>query len=132
MHICRGNRHGHFLAEGGYDPIAEYLFNNLKMDNYYLEYDTPRAGSFEPLRFMPADKTVVLGLVSTKRAQLESKNDLYQRIDEASRYVPLDRLALSPQCGFSGDMMSDVMSIDEMTRKLELVVETAELVWNGR
>ena len=129
LHICRGNRHGHYIAEGGYDPVADYLFNNLDVDNYYLEYDSPRAGSFEPLRFMPKDKHVVLGLVTTKRPELESKDTLKRRIDEAARFVPMERLSLSPQCGFSGDMMSDVMSIDEMKRKLALVVETAHDVW---
>ena len=131
MHICRGNRHGHYLAEGGYDHVADYLFNNLEIDNYYLEYDSPRAGSFEPLRLMPKDKTVVLGLITTKRAELESMDDLRRRIDDAGRYIPLDRLSLSPQCGFSGDMMSDVMSIDQMKQKLELVVRTAHAVWGS-
>jgi 5-methyltetrahydropteroyltriglutamate--homocysteine methyltransferase len=131
MHICRGNRHGHYIAEGGYDHVADYLFNNLEIDNYYLEYDTPRAGSFEPLRLMPGDKTVVLGLVTTKRAELEPIDALRRRIDQAAKYMPLDRLALSPQCGFSGDMMSDVMSIDQMKRKLALVVETADAVWGS-
>jgi len=129
MHICRGNRHGHYIAEGGYDHVADYLFNNLEIDNYYLEYDTPRAGSFEPLRLMPKDKTVVLGLVTTKRAELEPMDDLRRRIDEAAKFMPLDRLSLSPQCGFSGDMMSDVMSLDQMKQKLSLVVRTAEAVW---
>jgi 5-methyltetrahydropteroyltriglutamate--homocysteine methyltransferase len=129
MHICRGNRHGHFVAEGGYDPVADYLFNNLNIDNYYLEYDSPRAGSFEPLRLMPKDRTVVLGLVTTKRAELEPRDELRRRIDEAARYVPLERLALSPQCGFSGDMMSDVMSVEQQAAKLRHVVETARAVW---
>jgi 5-methyltetrahydropteroyltriglutamate--homocysteine methyltransferase len=129
LHICRGNRHGHFIAEGGYDVVADYLFNNLDVDNYYLEYDTPRAGTFAPLKFMPADKTVILGLVTTKRPELEDPDQLKRRIDEASKFIPLNRLGLSPQCGFSGDMMSDVMSIDEMKRKLELVVRTAHSIW---
>jgi len=131
MHICRGNRHGHYIAEGGYDAVADYLFNNLQIDNYYLEYDTPRAGSFAPLRQMPRDKTVVLGLVTTKRAELEPMDDLRRRIHEAAEYMPLERLSLSPQCGFSGDMMSDVMTIDQMTRKLALVVQTADAVWGS-
>jgi 5-methyltetrahydropteroyltriglutamate--homocysteine methyltransferase len=130
MHICRGNRHGHYIAEGGYDRVAEYLFNNLAIDNFFLEYDSPRAGSFEPLRFMPADKSVVLGLVTTKRPELEPKDELKRRIEEAARFMPWEHLALSPQCGFSGDMMSDVMSIDQMKRKLALVVETAHEVWD--
>lgn len=129
LHICRGNRHGHYIAEGGYDAVADYLFNHLDVDNYYLEYDTPRAGSFAPLRFMPAAKTVILGLVTTKRPELEAPEHLKRRIDEASQFVPHERLGLSPQCGFSGDMMSDVMSIDQMKRKLELVVSTAQSVW---
>ena len=131
LHICRGNRHGHFMAEGAYDAIAEYLFGNLAVDNYYLEYDSARAGSFAPLRFMPNDKTVVLGLVTTKRKELEPKDQLKRRLDEAAGYVPLDRLALSPQCGFSGDMMSDVMTVDDQKRKLALVVETAAEVWGS-
>jgi len=129
LHICRGNRHGHYMAEGGYDPVADYLFNHLDVDNYYLEYDSPRAGSFEPLRLMPKHKTVVLGLVTTKRPELESPDDLKRRIDEAAKVFPLEQLALSPQCGFSGDMMSDVMTIDQMRRKLELVVAVARSVW---
>jgi len=129
LHICRGNRHGHFMAEGAYDAIAERLFGTLEVDNYYLEYDTPRAGTFAPLRFMPPDKTVVLGLVTTKRKELEPKDALKRRIDDAAKYLPLDRLALSPQCGFSGDMMSDVMTVDDQKRKLALVVETATEVW---
>jgi 5-methyltetrahydropteroyltriglutamate--homocysteine methyltransferase len=131
LHICRGNRHGHFMAEGAYDAIAEHLFGTLEVDNYYLEFDTPRAGSFAPLRFMPEGKTVVLGLVTTKRKELEPKDALKRRIDEAAKYVPLDRLALSPQCGFSGDMMSDVMTVDDQKRKLALVVETATEVWGS-
>lgn len=129
LHICRGNRHGHYIAEGGYDTVADYLFNHLNVDNYYLEYDTPRAGTFAPLKFMPADKTVILGLVTTKRPELEDPDQLKRRIDEAAKFIPLERLGLSPQCGFSGDMMSDVMSIDQMKRKLELVVQTAQSVW---
>lgn len=129
VHMCRGNRHGHFMAEGGYEPIADYLFNHLEVDNWYLEYDSPRAGSFEPLRFMPADRTVVLGLMTTKRPELEPIDELRRRVDEASRRIPLERLSLSPQCGFSGDMMSDVMSIEQQTRKLERLVEAARAIW---
>jgi 5-methyltetrahydropteroyltriglutamate--homocysteine methyltransferase len=129
QHICRGNRHGHFIAEGGYDHVADYMFNHLDVDNYYLEYDTPRAGTFEPLRFMPAGKHVTLGLITTKRPELEDPDDIRRRIDEAAKFVPLERLSLSPQCGFSGDMMSDVMSVDEMRAKLALVVSTARSVW---
>lgn len=129
LHICRGNRHGHFVAAGGYDPVADYLFNNLEIDNYYLEYDSPRAGSFEPLRLMPKDRTVVLGLMTTKRAELEPMDELRRRIDEAARIIPLERLALSPQCGFSGDMMSDVMSVEQQQEKLRHLVKTAKAVW---
>jgi 5-methyltetrahydropteroyltriglutamate--homocysteine methyltransferase len=129
LHICRGNRHGHYMAEGGYDAVADYLFNHLDVDNYYLEYDSPRAGSFEPLRLMPRHKRVVLGLVTTKRPELEAPDNLKRRIDEAAKFFPVDQLSLSPQCGFSGDMMSDVMSIEQMARKLELVVEVARSVW---
>jgi 5-methyltetrahydropteroyltriglutamate--homocysteine methyltransferase len=99
MHLCRGNNRSHWYAEGGYDPIAEKLFNTMQVDRFLLEYDDARSGTFEPLRFIPKGKQVVLGLVSSKRPELESKDDLKRRIEEASRYVPMENLALSPQCG---------------------------------
>jgi 5-methyltetrahydropteroyltriglutamate--homocysteine methyltransferase len=129
MHICRGNNESKWYAEGGYEPIAEKLFGTLAVDRYLLEYDTERAGTFEPLRFMPRDKMVVLGLVSSKEPQLESQDTLLRRIDEASRYVPIENLALSPQCGFASTAAGNLLTEDEQWRKLELVVATARKVW---
>jgi len=129
MHVCRGNRNSMWIREGGYDPIAEALFNELDHSRFLLEYDSPRAGSFEPLRFVPKSKTVVLGLVSTKTPELEKTDDLKRRIEEASRYAPLERLALSPQCGFSTNVGGNLITEDDQKRKLELVVETARQVW---
>ena len=129
MHICRGNNESKWYAEGGYEPIAEKLFGSLTVDRYLLEYDTARAGTFEPLRFMPRDKIVVLGLVSSKEPRLESQDELLRRIDEASRYVPIENLALSPQCGFASTAAGNLLTEDEQWRKLELVVETARKVW---
>jgi 5-methyltetrahydropteroyltriglutamate--homocysteine methyltransferase len=129
MHLCRGNFAGAWIAEGGYEPIAELLFNAIDVDGYFLEYDSPRAGSFAPLRFVPKGKTAVLGLVTTKSPTLESKDELKRRIDEASRYAPLEQLALSPQCGFSSGIGGQAMTVQDEIRKLELVVETANEVW---
>jgi 5-methyltetrahydropteroyltriglutamate--homocysteine methyltransferase len=129
MHTCRGNYQGHWMAEGGYDLIAEYLFNELKVDALFLEYDSPRAGSFAPLRFMPKDKTVVLGLVSTKTPQLEDIGELKRRMEEASRYVDVERLCLSPQCGFSSNYLGNPVTIEDEKRKLALVVDVARAVW---
>ena len=130
VHMCRGNLKGTWMAEGGYDPIAERLFTNTDVDAWFMEYDTDRAGDFSPLRFMPEDKVVVLGLVSTKTAALEGKDELKRRIDDASRYVPLERLSISPQCGFSSAPGSgQVITEDDQKRKLALVVETAIEVW---
>ncbi len=131
MHLCRGNFAGAWVAEGGYDPIAEVLFNDIGVDGYFLEYDTARAGSFAPLRFLPKGKIAVLGLVTTKSAALESKDDLKRRIDEASRYVPLEQLALSPQCGFSSGIGGNAMTIADEIAKLRLVVEVAREVWGS-
>ncbi|OGA69687.1 MAG: hypothetical protein A3G81_13200 [Betaproteobacteria bacterium RIFCSPLOWO2_12_FULL_65_14] len=131
MHTCRGNYQGHWAAEGGYDPVAERVFNEIKVDAFFLEYDTPRAGSFEPLRFYPKDKALVLGLVSTKTPELESRNLLEKRIEEASRHVPIDNLCLSPQCGFSSNYLGNPVTIDDERRKLELVVRTARSVWGN-
>jgi 5-methyltetrahydropteroyltriglutamate--homocysteine methyltransferase len=129
MHICRGNNQSKWYAQGGYEPIAEKLFNTLAVDRFLLEYDTERAGTFEPLRFIPPDKIVVLGLVSTKEARLETQDDLLRRIEEAARYVPLERLALSPQCGFASTAAGNLLTEEDQWRKLELVVETARRVW---
>jgi 5-methyltetrahydropteroyltriglutamate--homocysteine methyltransferase len=129
IHLCRGNQRSMWHREGAYDAIAEMLFNQLNHDRFLLEYDTPRAGSFEPLRFVPRGKTVVLGLVSTKVPQLESVDDLKRRIEEASRYVALQQLALSPQCGFASEFAGNLVREDDQKRKLELVVETARQVW---
>src|SRR5262245_23525152 len=129
MHVCRGNSRGRWIAEGGYEPIAEALFGGLPLDAWLLEYDSERAGGFEPLRFVRPDAAVVLGLVTTKEPALESPDALRRRIDEASRHVPLERLALSPQCGFASVARDHVLSHDDQRRKLELVVSTARAVW---
>jgi 5-methyltetrahydropteroyltriglutamate--homocysteine methyltransferase len=131
LHLCRGNAMSSWLAQGGYDPVAEVLFNEVAVDGYFLEYDTARAGSFEPLRFVPKGKTIVLGLITTKRGTMEDKDDLKRRIDEASRYCPLEQLALSPQCGFASGALGNKISFDDEVRKLRLVVETAREVWGG-
>jgi len=127
--VCRGNNQSKWYAEGGYEPIAEQLFGSLSVDRLLLEYDTDRTGTFEPLRFVRPETTVVLGLVSTKVPELESKDDLLRRIDEATKYVALERLALSPQCGFASTEAGNLLTEDEQWRKLELVVETARQVW---
>ncbi len=129
MHLCRGNNRSHWYAEGGYDAIADRLFSTVAADRFLLEYDDERSGTFEPLRFVPRGKTVVLGLVSSKRPQLESSNVLVQRIQEASRYVSMENLALSPQCGFASTMEGNLLSEDEQWAKLRLVAETARRVW---
>ncbi|HKY10130.1 MAG TPA: methionine synthase [Candidatus Binatia bacterium] len=129
IHLCRGNQRSMWHREGSYDDIAERLLNELRHDRFLFEYDTPRAGGFEPLRFLPKGKIIVLGLVSTKVPQLESVEDLKRRIDEAGKHVPLDQIALSPQCGFSSDVVGNLISEDDQKRKLELVVETARQVW---
>ena len=129
IHLCRGNNRSQWYAEGGYDPIAEKLFGRLNVDAFLLEYESERAGTFEPLRFIPRTKSVVLGLVSSKLPELESKDQLKRRIDEASRYVPLENLALSPQCGFASVAAGNLLSTDDQWRKLELVVETARRQW---
>jgi 5-methyltetrahydropteroyltriglutamate--homocysteine methyltransferase len=129
MHLCRGNNRSQWYASGGYDPIADKLFNQIDVDLFLLEYESERAGTFEPLRFVPSDKVVVLGLVSSKVPDLERQDDLLRRIDEASRFVPLENLALSPQCGFASAMEGNLLTEDDQWRKLELVVETARRVW---
>ncbi len=129
MHLCRGNRGGHYHAEGSYDVVADKLFNALDIPFYFMEYDSPRAGDFSPLRFLPASKSVVLGLVSTKSGRLEEKDDLRRRIDEAARYVDPDRLALSPQCGFASVASGNPITPEIQEAKLRLVVEVADAVW---
>jgi 5-methyltetrahydropteroyltriglutamate--homocysteine methyltransferase len=129
-HMCRGNFRSSWMAEGGYDHVAEALFGELAVDGFFLEYDDARSGGFEPLRFVPkGDKRVVLGLVTSKRAALESKDDLKRRIDEAAKYVPLEQLCLSPQCGFSSTVDGNALTRDEQIAKLRLVVETAREIW---
>src|SRR3954449_260815 len=128
-HLCRGNFRSSWAAEGGYDFVAEALFGGLEVDGFFLEYDDARAGGFEPLRFVPPGKRVVLGLVTTKRPELERKDDLKRRIDEAAQYVPLEQLCLSPQCGFSSTVEGNALTYDEQVAKLRLIVETADEVW---
>ena len=128
MHTCRGNFKSAWVAEGGYEPVAEAMFST-DLDGYFMEFDSARAGTFEPLRALPAGKKVVLGLVTTKLGELESKDLLRRRIDEAARFVPLENLCLSPQCGFSSTHHGNALSEDEQWRKLELVVEVAKQVW---
>jgi 5-methyltetrahydropteroyltriglutamate--homocysteine methyltransferase len=129
-HMCRGNFRSSWMAEGGYDHVAEALFGELAVDGFFLEYDDARSGGFEPLRFVPrGDKRVVLGLVTSKRPALESKDDLKRRIDEAAKYVPLEQLCLSPQCGFSSTVEGNALTIEEEKAKLRLVVETAREMW---
>jgi 5-methyltetrahydropteroyltriglutamate--homocysteine methyltransferase len=129
VHLCRGNSMGRWLAEGGYDEIAEKLFCDLRCDRLLLEYDSPRAGGFAPLRFVPADKIVVLGLVTTKSGVLEARDELLRRIEEAAKVVPIERLALSPQCGFASSGEGNPLSEEQQWAKLELVGEVADAVW---
>jgi 5-methyltetrahydropteroyltriglutamate--homocysteine methyltransferase len=130
IHLCRGNLKGAWMAEGGYDPIAEALFNKIDVDVFCLEYDTPRAGDFSPLRFLPKGKTVILGLVSTKTPQLEDKDALKRRIEDAARHAPLEQLGLGPQCGFSsGGGGGQIVTQDDTRRKLERVMDVATEVW---
>ena len=131
IHLCRGNFKSAWAAEGGYEPVAEVLFNELAVDGYFLEYDDARSGDFAPLRHVPKGKTVVLGLVSTKVGTLESKDDLKRRIDAAAKLVPLDQLCLSPQCGFSSTVHGNDIAVESQAAKLRLVVETARDVWGG-
>jgi 5-methyltetrahydropteroyltriglutamate--homocysteine methyltransferase len=128
-HMCRGNFRSSWVASGGYDFVAEALFSELNVDGFFLEYDDERSGGFEPLRFVPPGKMIVLGLVTTKRPELESKDDLKRRIDEAAKYVPLDQICLSGQCGFSSTSEGNALSYDEQVAKLRLIVETAREVW---
>jgi 5-methyltetrahydropteroyltriglutamate--homocysteine methyltransferase len=129
IHFCRGNKRSAWGAEGGYEPIAEKAFGSLKMDRFLLEFDTNRAGGFEPLRFVPKGKTVVLGLVTTKFPQMESEDELLRRVEQASKYVPTENLAISTQCGFASAASGNLITWDDMKRKLELVVKIARRVW---
>jgi 5-methyltetrahydropteroyltriglutamate--homocysteine methyltransferase len=130
-HMCRGNFRSSWVAEGGYDFVAEALFNDLEVDGFFMEWDDARSGGFEPLRFVPKGKHVVLGLVTTKRGELESKDDLKRRIEEASQHVDLDQLCLSPQCGFSSTVEGNALTYDDQVAKLRLIVEVAEEVWGA-
>jgi 5-methyltetrahydropteroyltriglutamate--homocysteine methyltransferase len=129
MHLCRGNFRSMHIASGGYDPVAEVLFNGINVDAYFMEYDDERSGSFAPLRFLPRGKTVVLGLVTSKRGALESKDLLKRRIEEAARHAPLEQLAISPQCGFASTEEGNLLTVEEQWAKLRLCVEVAEEVW---
>jgi 5-methyltetrahydropteroyltriglutamate--homocysteine methyltransferase len=132
MHLCRGNFRSTFVATGGYEPVAELLFNRIGVDAYFMEWDSDRAGGFEPLRFVPrGPKTVVLGLVTSKTGALESKDEVKHRIEAASRFVPLEQLALSPQCGFASTEEGNLLTEDQQWRKLELCVEVARDIWGG-
>lgn len=129
LHLCRGNAAGAWMAEGGYEPVAEILFNSMNVDFYFLEYDSDRAGGFEPLRFLPRNKIAVLGLVTSKNGKLESKDDLKRRIDEAAKFAPLEQLCLSPQCGFASVVEGGTMTEAQQWAKLSLITETAREVW---
>jgi 5-methyltetrahydropteroyltriglutamate--homocysteine methyltransferase len=129
MHLCRGNFRSTFIASGGYEPVAEILFNAMPVDGYFMEWDTDRAGGFEPLRFLPKGKTVVLGLVTSKTGTLESADDIKRRIEEATKYVDLDQLCLSPQCGFASTQEGNTLADEEQWAKLRMIVEIAQEVW---
>ena len=129
IHLCRGNYRSTWFAEGGYEPVAEILFKEINVDGYFLEYDDERSGDFAPLRYVPAHKKVVLGIISSKIAELEDMDDLCKRIDEAAQYMPLENMCISPQCGFSSTHHGNHLSLDDQWRKLELVVNTAQKVW---
>ena len=129
MHLCRGNFQSTFVASGGYEPVAEILFNNINVNGYFMEYDTERAGGFEPLRLVPKGKMVVLGLVTSKSGRLESKDDIKRRIAQAAKFIPLDQLCLSPQCGFASTEEGNILAEDEQWAKLKMIVELAEEVW---
>jgi 5-methyltetrahydropteroyltriglutamate--homocysteine methyltransferase len=129
MHLCRGNFRSSWIAQGGYEPVAEILFQQIGVDGYFMEYDTDRAGGFEPLRFVPKGKQVVLGLVTSKSGQLESKDEIKRRIEQAARYLELDQLCLSPQCGFASTEEGNLLTEDAQWAKLERIVEIAREVW---
>ncbi len=129
MHLCRGNFQSTFVASGGYDPVAEILFNAINVHGHFMEYDTERAGGFEPLRFVPKGKVVVLGLVTTKSGALESRDAVKRRIGEAAEFIDIDQLALSPQCGFASTEEGNLLAIDEQWAKLEMIVKIAQEIW---
>ena len=129
MHLCRGNFRSTFIASGGYEPVAELLFNTINVHGYFMEFDSERAGGFEPLRFVPKGKQVVLGLVTSKTGTLESKDEIKRRIDEAAKFVPLDQLCLSPQCGFASSEEGNILAEEEQWAKLRMIVEIADEVW---
>src|ERR1043165_5245461 len=131
MHLCRGNFRSNFVASGGYEPVADILFNTIHVHGYFMEYDSARAGGFEPLRLLPKGKTVVLGLVTSKTGQLESKDMIKRRIDEAAKFAALDQLALSPQCGFASTEEGNVLAEDEQWAKLAMIVKIADEVWGN-
>jgi 5-methyltetrahydropteroyltriglutamate--homocysteine methyltransferase len=131
MHLCRGNFRSMHIASGGYDPVAEVLFNGINVDAYFMEYDDERSGDFSPLRFLPKGKTVVLGLVTSKRGELESKDLLKRRIEAATKHAPIEQLALSPQCGFASTEEGNTLSADEQWAKLERCAEVAQEVWGS-
>jgi 5-methyltetrahydropteroyltriglutamate--homocysteine methyltransferase len=129
VHLCRGNFRSSWAAEGGYEPVAEIMLNELDIDAFFLEYDDPRSGDFAPLRFLPKGKTVVLGLVTTKLGELESKDDIKRRIEEATKFVDIDQLALSPQCGFASTVFGNDITVEQQADKIRLVVDVAQEVW---
>jgi 5-methyltetrahydropteroyltriglutamate--homocysteine methyltransferase len=132
MHLCRGNFQSTFVASGGYDPVAEILFNNINVHGYFMEYDTERAGGFEPLRFVPKGKTVVLGLVTSKSGRLEPRDEILRRIEEAAKFVDIEQLALSPQCGFASTQEGNLLAEEEQWAKLRMIVDIANEVWGER
>jgi 5-methyltetrahydropteroyltriglutamate--homocysteine methyltransferase len=129
IHLCRGNARSRWFAQGGYEPVAEVLFNEIDVDGFFLEYDDERSGDFSPLRFVPPDKAVVLGLLTTKRGELEGRDSVKRRVEEAARYIELEQLCLSPQCGFASASLGNLLTVDDQKRKLELVVELAAEIW---
>ncbi|MFM1814316.1 MAG: hypothetical protein RLZ98_1011, partial [Pseudomonadota bacterium] len=131
MHLCRGNFQSTFVASGGYEPIADTLFNTIGVDGYFMEYDTERAGGFEPLRFVPKGKQVILGIVTSKSGKLETKDALKRRIEEAAKFIDIDQLGLSPQCGFASTEEGNLLAEEEQWAKLRLLVEVANEVWGG-
>ena len=131
MHMCRGNHESSWVAEGGYEPVAEVVFGETEIDGFFLEYDTPRAGTFAPLKYLSGNKIAVLGLVTTKKGALETRDELKRRIEDAAKIIPLERLALSPQCGFASTIRGNALSIEDEKRKLALVVDTAREVWGS-